>query len=129
MNHNSLGCEQLSRPRCRTITQCAGRVSANTRPLQLRWGDWECGCFTLSMNAGDCVVCMSSLYAYMYVHAHVCVSIYMYNTYVHGCSCLYYMYGCMYVHVYALYVCAYVLYSTCIHKCVSVCRCTTAWVL
>ena len=33
---NSLGCEQPSRPRCRTITQCAGRVSANARPLQLR---------------------------------------------------------------------------------------------
>ena len=45
-NHNSLGCEQPSRPRCRTITQCAGCVSANARPLQLRWGDRECGCFT-----------------------------------------------------------------------------------
>ena len=43
MNHNSLGCEQPSRPGCRTITQCAGRVSANAR---LRWGDQECGCFT-----------------------------------------------------------------------------------
>ena len=46
MNHNSLGCEQPSRPRCRTITQCAGHVSANARPLQLCWGDRECGCFT-----------------------------------------------------------------------------------
>ena len=35
-----------SRPRCRTITQCAGCVSANTRPLKLHWGDRECGCFT-----------------------------------------------------------------------------------
>ena len=45
-NHNSLGCKQPSRPRCRTITQRAGCVSANARPLQLRWGDQECGCFT-----------------------------------------------------------------------------------
>ena len=45
-NHNSLVCEQPSRPRCRTITQCSGRISANARPLQLRWGDRECGCFT-----------------------------------------------------------------------------------
>ena len=37
-NHNSLGCEQPSRPRCRTIIQCAGRFSANARPLQLPWG-------------------------------------------------------------------------------------------
>ena len=22
------------------VTQCAGRISANTRPHQLRWGDW-----------------------------------------------------------------------------------------
>ena len=42
MNHNSLGCEQPSRPRSRTIIQCAGRVSANVRPLQLCWGDREC---------------------------------------------------------------------------------------
>ena len=33
---------------------------------------------TLSMNAGDCVVCMFCLYAY--AHIHVCVSTYMYNT-------------------------------------------------
>ena len=42
-NHNSLGCEQPSRRRCRTITQCTGRVSANARPLQLRWGDRNVG--------------------------------------------------------------------------------------
>ena len=42
-NHNSLGCEQPSRPRC---SQCAGRISANARPPQLHWGDRECGCFT-----------------------------------------------------------------------------------
>ena len=56
MNHNSLGCKQPSRPRCRTITQCAGHVSANARPLQLRWGDRECGCFTctpISINNGQ----------------------------------------------------------------------------
>ena len=47
-NHNSLGCEQPSRPRCRLITQCAGRVSANARPLQLRWGDRECGCLCIT---------------------------------------------------------------------------------
>ena len=41
-NHNSLGCEQASRPRCKTITQCAGRVSANSRPHQLCWGDRVC---------------------------------------------------------------------------------------
>ena len=23
------------------VTHCAGRVSANARPHQLRWGDWE----------------------------------------------------------------------------------------
>ena len=45
-NHSSLGCEQPSRPRCRTITHCAGCVSANARPLQLCWGDRECGCLT-----------------------------------------------------------------------------------
>ena len=27
----------------RKVTHCAGRVSANTRPHQLRWGDWEMG--------------------------------------------------------------------------------------
>ena len=37
------------------------------------------------------------------------------NTYVVACI------TCM--AVYALYVCAYVLYSTCICKCVSVCTC------
>ena len=49
-----------------------------------------------------------------YVHAHVCVSIYMYmyNTCVLVCI------TCM--AVYALYVCAYVLYSACICNCVSV---------
>ena len=25
------------------VTHCAGRVSANTRPRQLCWGDWEIG--------------------------------------------------------------------------------------
>ena len=36
---------------------------------------------TLTMNASDCVVCMSSLYAYV----HACVSIYMYNADVVTC--------------------------------------------
>ena len=27
----------------RKATHCAGRISANTRPHQLRWGDWEMG--------------------------------------------------------------------------------------
>ena len=60
---------------------------------------------TLSMNAGDCVVCMFCLYAY--VHAHVCN-----NTCVLVCI------TCM-VYVYALHVCAYVLYSICICNCVT----------
>ena len=25
------------------VTHCAGRVLANTRPHQLRWGEWEMG--------------------------------------------------------------------------------------
>ena len=25
------------------VTHCAGHVSANTRPHQLRWGDWKMG--------------------------------------------------------------------------------------
>ena len=69
-NHNSLSCEQPSRPRCRTITQCAGHISANARPLQLCWGDRECGCFTpctyntdgWPVHVHDCVI---------YVHVHV----------------------------------------------------------
>ena len=62
-NHNSLGYEQPSRPRCRTITQCVGRVSANARPLQLRWGDRECGCFTHACICA-CIYLGSSLYVY-----------------------------------------------------------------
>ena len=27
----------------RKVTHCAGHVSVNTRPQQLRWGDWEMG--------------------------------------------------------------------------------------
>ena len=34
------------------VTHCAGRVSANTRPHQLRWGDWEMGTAIIS-----CVEC------------------------------------------------------------------------
>ena len=30
------------RPRCLTVTQCVWCISANTRPHQLYWGDWEC---------------------------------------------------------------------------------------
>ena len=29
-----------------TVTRCAGCISANTRPHQLCWGDWECGYHT-----------------------------------------------------------------------------------
>ena len=40
-NHNSLGCEQ---PLGLDVNQSPDvRVSANARPHQLRWGDWECG--------------------------------------------------------------------------------------
>ena len=55
-NHNSLGCEQPSRPRRRTITQCTGRVSANARPLQLRGGDRECGCLRHALRL-PCTPC------------------------------------------------------------------------
>ena len=34
------------------VTHCAGRVSANTRPHQLRWVDWEMGTAIIS-----CVEC------------------------------------------------------------------------
>ena len=31
------------------VTHCAGCVSANTRPHQLRWGDWEMGdCYLMT---------------------------------------------------------------------------------
>ena len=40
----------------RKVTHCAGRVSANTRPHQLRWGDREMGtaisCTKCSQVAG-----------------------------------------------------------------------------
>ena len=40
----------------RKVTHCAGRVSANTRPHQLRWGDREMGtaisCTKYSQVAG-----------------------------------------------------------------------------
>ena len=40
----------------RKVTHCAGRISANTRPHQLRWGDWEMGtaisCTKYSQVAG-----------------------------------------------------------------------------
>ena len=45
-NNNFLGCEQPSKRICKIITQYPGHVSANARPLQLRWGDRECGLFT-----------------------------------------------------------------------------------
>jgi len=34
------------------VTHCTGHVSANTRPHQLRWGDWEIGTAIIS-----CVEC------------------------------------------------------------------------
>ena len=39
------------------VTHCAGRISANIRPHQLRWGDWEMG------TAISCIECnqMASL--------------------------------------------------------------------
>ena len=33
------------------VTHCAGRISANTRPHQLRWGDWEMGLLCHAQNA------------------------------------------------------------------------------
>ena len=32
--------------RYQTVTRCVGCAVANTRPHQLRWGDWECGYYT-----------------------------------------------------------------------------------
>ena len=86
-NHNSLGCEQPSRPRCRIITQCAGRVSANARPLQLRWGDRECGCFMpCTYNTNGWHVTLVIHIVHPCIHVHVCVGV--------GChqGIFYYMY-------------------------------------
>ena len=43
--HNPLviGCKWLSGLVVNIVTQCAGRISANARPHQLRRGDRECG--------------------------------------------------------------------------------------
>ena len=90
MNHNSLGCEQPSRPRCRTITQCAGRVSANARPLQLCWGDRECGCFTpctYNMYMWETyVMATHQLWNSTFVYIHIICSLPV-------CTCMY-MYTC-----------------------------------
>ena len=46
------------------VTQCAGRVSANTRRHQLRWGDWEwaytctCTCICLYHLQCTCTECI-----------------------------------------------------------------------
>ena len=44
--HETVKEPQLPRTRCYAVTQCAGRISVNTRLHQLHWGDQECGHYT-----------------------------------------------------------------------------------
>ena len=88
----------------RKVTHCAGRVSANTRPHQLRWGGWEMGtaisCTKCSQVAGliqklvetprtskapslrpavlRAAVFRSKIYVYAYVCTCTCMNICIY---------------------------------------------------
>ena len=49
------------------VTHCGGHISANTRPHQLCWGDWEMGTATPFMQEGWNLLCVwISLHKKMY---------------------------------------------------------------
>ena len=48
----------------RKVTHCAGRVSANTRPHQLRWGDREMGT-AIYMSADGAMYSTSQIKVYI----------------------------------------------------------------
>ena len=96
------------------VTHCAGRVSANTRPHQLRWGDREMGTYVYDSKCSSMHV-YDSKCSSMHVYDSKCSSMHVYDS---KCSSMHvYDSKCSSMHVYMnTYIQYLANFSTTLHS-------------